>query len=83
MPLDTFALGADVRDPGGFWARSLGIGPRGASLVRPDGIVAWRSRGSASDPAGELARVMSGLLGKAAASTEMPVAAALRFAVEP
>jgi 2-polyprenyl-6-methoxyphenol hydroxylase-like FAD-dependent oxidoreductase len=83
VPLDTFALGADVRDPGGFWARSLGIGSRGASLVRPDGIVAWRSRGSASNPTEDLARVMSGLLGKDSAATEVPATVALRFAVEP
>ena len=34
---------------------AFGIGPTGASLVRPDGIIAWRSTGLPLDPARELA----------------------------
>jgi 2-polyprenyl-6-methoxyphenol hydroxylase-like FAD-dependent oxidoreductase len=33
---------------------AFGIGPAGASLVRPDGYVAWRSAGLSDDPAGTL-----------------------------
>ncbi|GDY30828.1 FAD-dependent monooxygenase [Gandjariella thermophila] len=32
------------------WCAAYGVGPGGASLVRPDGFVAWRSRGP-GDPA--------------------------------
>ncbi|WP_367185478.1 hypothetical protein [Hydrogenophaga sp.] len=40
---------------------ALGIGRDGAALVRPDGIVAWRSRGSA--PKESLARALRQILG--------------------
>ncbi|HEX4221565.1 MAG TPA: FAD-dependent monooxygenase [Pseudonocardiaceae bacterium] len=45
-----------------FLAR-FGIGPTGASLVRPDGVVAWRAVDAPGDPgpvlAGVLGRVLS------------------------
>ncbi|MGN9906027.1 FAD-dependent monooxygenase [Phytohabitans sp. LJ34] len=44
--------GGDVDDPRGEFAKAYGIGPSGASLVRPDGVVAWRAR-EAVDDAGE------------------------------
>ena len=44
----------DPVDPDAFLV-AFGIGPAGASLVRPDGYVAWRSTGFPSDPARELA----------------------------
>lgn len=34
--------GGDWVDVGGEWARQCGVSERGAVLVRPDGIVAWR-----------------------------------------
>lgn len=37
----------------------FGIGPDGATLVRPDGIVAWRSPGMAADPAACLAAALA------------------------
>jgi 2-polyprenyl-6-methoxyphenol hydroxylase-like FAD-dependent oxidoreductase len=43
---------------------AYGIGPDGASLVRPDGFVCWRSRGGVPDPAAELSRVLAGLLAR-------------------
>jgi putative polyketide hydroxylase len=47
-------------DAPGF-ADAYGIGPGGASLVRPDGIVAWRSRTTpdAAEVAAVLDRVLS------------------------
>ena len=33
----------DVTDPDGQVLAALGIGPAGAVLVRPDGVLAWRS----------------------------------------
>jgi putative polyketide hydroxylase len=38
--------------------RAFGIGPAGASLVRPDGYVAWRSIGLPTDPAAALAAAL-------------------------
>lgn len=41
-----------------------GLSAGGASLVRPDGVVAWRSRGPVEDPAGELWRVLTAVLSR-------------------
>jgi len=43
MPLAGYRLGAggDLADLSGRWATAYGTGPDGASLVRPDGHVAW------------------------------------------
>jgi 2-polyprenyl-6-methoxyphenol hydroxylase-like FAD-dependent oxidoreductase len=45
-------------------AAAYGIGPAGASLVRPDGFVGWRSPGAAADPEAELSRALTTLLGR-------------------
>jgi 2-polyprenyl-6-methoxyphenol hydroxylase-like FAD-dependent oxidoreductase len=45
----------------GFTA-AYGISASGATLARPDGFVAWRSKSSASDPEGELTRVLTEIL---------------------
>ncbi|MFJ9630112.1 FAD-dependent monooxygenase [Streptomyces sp. NPDC101175] len=59
--------GADVlADPEGLWAERYGVRSGGAVLVRPDGVVAWRSRGA--DPAGAetttLTEVLRGVLAR-------------------
>ncbi len=46
-----------VDHPG--FAEAYGLDPSGASLVRPDGFVAWRARSAPADPKAELARVMN------------------------
>jgi hypothetical protein len=43
-------VGFDVHDPDGLFLPRLGVSPEGALLVRPDGFIAWRSRGRNSDP---------------------------------
>lgn len=53
MPPTTSA--ADLEAFGKEFQTAFGIGPAGASLIRPDGYVAWRSTGMPSDPAGALA----------------------------
>ena len=45
-------------------AAAYGIGPAGASLVRPDGFIGWRSRGAVADPAAELSRALTTLLAR-------------------
>ncbi|MFJ3335885.1 FAD-dependent oxidoreductase [Streptomyces sp. NPDC086766] len=50
-----------LADPDGHWAeRYGGLAPEGAVLVRPDGVVAWRSPGA--DPAGEEAAALTAVL---------------------
>ncbi|WP_455359842.1 FAD-dependent oxidoreductase [Streptomyces sp. SYSU K21746] len=44
------------------WAEVHGTTPEGAVLVRPDGFVAWRAMGPASDPEATLHEVMASLL---------------------
>jgi hypothetical protein len=47
----------DPDDPDAF-RRAFGIGPAGASLIRPDGYVAWRSIAFPLDPASDLAAAL-------------------------
>jgi putative polyketide hydroxylase len=37
---------------------SFGIGPAGATLIRPDGYVAWRATDMPAEPAKEIAQVL-------------------------
>ncbi len=62
VPLDAFIVGSDVGDPEGEWMRVCGIEADGALLVRPDAHVAWRRRGSAADPRGELESAFRAML---------------------
>jgi len=48
LPLDAWQVGADLADPTGQFATSVGISAAGAILVRPDGFVAWRADGAAN-----------------------------------
>jgi 2-polyprenyl-6-methoxyphenol hydroxylase-like FAD-dependent oxidoreductase len=56
VPLDVHSIGDGgyVDAPAGTFLRAYGIEPGGAVLVRPDGIVAWRSRNTVDDPADAL-----------------------------
>jgi len=49
LPLDTYRIGTDVEDPEARFEQSYGISSAGASLVRPDGFVAWRSPSADAD----------------------------------
>ena len=64
LPLDAYVVGRDLRDTGeprGF-LESLGLGPAGATLVRPDGFVAWRAADAHPDPGGALRRALARVL---------------------
>ncbi|VVJ15713.1 Polyketide hydroxylase WhiE VIII [Amycolatopsis camponoti] len=56
-------LDCHVIDDGLFAAR-YGLSAGGASLVRPDGVVAWRAKEPVEDPTGELWRVLTAVLSR-------------------
>jgi hypothetical protein len=60
-----FQLGADLIDTDNKWQAKMGVAPDGAILLRPDGFVAWRSRGVAADPEPTLIKVLSQVLCRA------------------
>ena len=55
----------DVRDPDGKFPAAYGLSETGATLVRPDGFVAWRSQESQHDPQETLTAVLGQLLQRA------------------
>jgi 2-polyprenyl-6-methoxyphenol hydroxylase-like FAD-dependent oxidoreductase len=55
LPLEAHVVDGNV-------TTAYGISAAGASLIRPDGFVAWRSRDGARDAAGELRRTLAGIL---------------------
>jgi hypothetical protein len=68
IPLDALTVGpgADLGDPGEQWTPAYGMEADGAVLVRPDGHVAWRSRGAAADPKRDLESALRATLDRAA-----------------
>jgi 2,4-dichlorophenol 6-monooxygenase len=52
----------DYRDHRLAWLRRREVGTEGAVLVRPDGVVAWRSHGLPSDPPAALLAALAGVL---------------------
>lgn len=60
IELEAVHVGADVAFPdAGSFERAFGVSDTGASLVRPDGIVAWRSTTMASDPVAAVRNAIS------------------------
>nr|WP_272922552.1 FAD-dependent monooxygenase [Streptomyces sp. SID5785] len=53
-----------LADPAGGWGTAYGVGPEGAVLVRPDGVVAWRSAGGRENPGAVLDDVLQALLAR-------------------
>ena len=60
----TVGLGPGLTDPADRLVGAYGIGHGGASLVRPDGVVAWRADFEVADAAGTLHTVLSRLLAR-------------------
>lgn len=59
--LEIFGVGADLPDPASAFPSLYGLEPGGAVLVRPDGVVGWRSRTSApADLAAALEAILAG-----------------------
>jgi 2-polyprenyl-6-methoxyphenol hydroxylase-like FAD-dependent oxidoreductase len=55
------AADGDLADPDGRFESIMGIGARGALLLRPDGVIGWRTRGLHADPRARLDEVMQRL----------------------
>src|SRR5580765_869413 len=55
LSLETYVIGPSI-------AAAYGICSSGASLIRPDGFIAWRSPSAGPDPAGELGRTLAAIL---------------------
>lgn len=66
MTLRTHVIGPRqaIADQTGDWARASEIADSGCLLVRPDQHVCWRSARMTADPAADLARVLTHILGQ-------------------
>lgn len=62
VPVRVHRVGTDFTDPRNGVPDSYGIGKAGASLIRPDGIVAWRTDEQASDATAVLDDVLRRVL---------------------
>jgi 2-polyprenyl-6-methoxyphenol hydroxylase-like FAD-dependent oxidoreductase len=71
--LDAYRIApdGDATDPEDRFERSCGIGRGGAVLVRPDGVVAWRSIG-ADDAATRLDHVLRRICGRSPTAARTP-----------
>jgi hypothetical protein len=58
LPLEAYCVGQDLGDPERQFAAAFGVSEAGATLVRPDGFVAWRSVGSSRTPELELTQAL-------------------------
>jgi 2-polyprenyl-6-methoxyphenol hydroxylase-like FAD-dependent oxidoreductase len=63
LELNAYCVGKDLNDPHNRFCEAYGISPAGASLVRPDGFIAWRSPAMPADPATTLREALSASLG--------------------
>ena len=51
----------DLANPDGRFEKTVGIGAQGALLLRPDGVIGWRTAGSHPDPRAKLDDLMKQL----------------------
>ncbi|MDB5818190.1 MAG: 2-polyprenyl-6-methoxyphenol hydroxylase [Rhizobacter sp.] len=58
-------IGGEIQSPDVDWLDVYGLDAGGAVLVRPDGHVAWRSRGGVDDPAAALQAALDVVLSRA------------------
>jgi 2-polyprenyl-6-methoxyphenol hydroxylase-like FAD-dependent oxidoreductase len=64
VPLNVQVVGGELRDVDGAFVATYGLEDGGAVLIRPDGIVVWRSRRAPTDRRAELAAAIATALGR-------------------
>lgn len=64
VPLSAYRVGADVTGADDEVQQAYGIGATGASLIRPDGVVAWRTGAAPDDPHTVLRSVLARVLSR-------------------
>ncbi|GAA1961074.1 FAD-dependent monooxygenase [Amycolatopsis minnesotensis] len=62
VDLRVHRIGAELGDPDGRFAGAYGITGTGATLVRPDGFVAWRATAAPPEPEHELRQALTSVL---------------------
>jgi putative polyketide hydroxylase len=63
LTLDAYCVGKELLDAGDGFARTYGISSAGASLLRPDGFIAWRTHGATTDRVKALREALARSLG--------------------
>jgi putative polyketide hydroxylase len=66
LALDAWCIGKDFEDPEGRFTQAFGLSSTGATLIRPDGFVAWRNPTLAPDAAADLNSALDRSLGRRA-----------------
>jgi len=66
VPLSVRPIGERIVDVNGAFAATFGLADGGAVLVRPDGVVAWRTDGLPADPGAALRAACDTALGRGA-----------------
>ena len=64
VPVATHRHGADFHDAADCFGELYGIGRDGAALIRPDGFVAWRTRGRPEDEREALGQALAAALAR-------------------
>jgi putative polyketide hydroxylase len=71
VPVNVHIIGEDVLDNDNEWQTAYDVGDGGAVLVRPDGYVAWRTRGLPDHPKQALSAVLGHVLGRPVTANAM------------
>ena len=59
--LRCYRIGTDVNDANNRWSATYGVDVDGATLIRPDGFIAWRAKNASSEPEAVLRDVFAHL----------------------
>ena len=64
VTLTAHRIGDRLADSDNAWCYRYGVGPAGATLIRPDAVVAWRGKRAADDPEGDLTTALNAILAR-------------------
>lgn len=64
LTLDAWCIGKDLADPHNQFTQAFGITNTGATLIRPDGFVAWRSSAETKHATSDLTAALKHSLGR-------------------